>query len=529
MKILKLLKCFLSLTLIFALMLPLLACGGNASGKDPKKDDPTPGGTDPVPPEDPGKSGKTDDPAGDEEGGDMKDPQTSYAAPLLFNRQVRLSGDRWMPFEQTETWIYDETQFINDTDVFRQDLARTALLLNLDLFGASFREGETAFDLYDAMALSDVQYVTMTHEDYDTDKNDLANVKFAAKLFQTEDGKLYQLITVAIDPYVPMDNTGWTSNFDVGADTDDYLYLNGPSSDWTNKKEHKGFSVTAERLFRKTLAYLNDIQCTDATPVFFVTGQSRGAALANLLGKRLLDKNLSALVYGFNTPETTTENDGAVLASYSTVFNVINGDDIVSKVPLTAWGFARYGQDKIYTVSESPEAWNAYFGSTYVFPDPALVDALSQLLLGAASTRDALYAYDTDPEGLEERKLIFPTEADRDASIAAMFYSFPEGSPERKYVELILTEDENGFAYTYQIRPALLTFPLEKVINAASSSGIDTTALLLTVLPYLSLMPQYLNALLGLLPTVTADADLINRILYSHVVYADFVGITLIP
>lgn len=43
-------------------------------------------------------------------------------------------------------------------------------------------------------------------------------------------------------------NSEWTSNFDVGADTTQYTSLTGSHSQWTNKANHKGFDVTANRV-----------------------------------------------------------------------------------------------------------------------------------------------------------------------------------------------------------------------------------------------------------------------------------------
>ena len=80
-------------------------------------------------------------------------------------------------------------------------------------------------------------------------------------------------------------------------------------------------------------------------PVFLVTGHSRGAAVANILGALLTDRFGADNVYAytFATPRTVRGD----IPDYLNIFNIINPCDLVTYLPLPQWGFVRFGRDLI--------------------------------------------------------------------------------------------------------------------------------------------------------------------------------------
>ena len=78
-------------------------------------------------------------------------------------------------------------------------------------------------------------------------------------------------------------------------------------------------------------------------PLLYVTGHSRGAAVANMLGAELTDGFGPERVraYTFATPRTVRGQEKA----YANIFNVINPADVVTYLPLPQWGFERWGVD----------------------------------------------------------------------------------------------------------------------------------------------------------------------------------------
>lgn len=83
-------------------------------------------------------------------------------------------------------------------------------------------------------------------------------------------------------------------------------------------------------------------------PLFLVTGHSRGASTANLLGTLLNDEygKDNVYCYTFATPTTVRkEKLDYNSKDYDNIFNFINASDIVPCLPLGAWGYSRFGVD----------------------------------------------------------------------------------------------------------------------------------------------------------------------------------------
>lgn len=166
-------------------------------------------------------------------------------------------------------------------------------------------------------------------------------------------GKTKELIVVSV-----RDTNGtvqeWSSNFDVGADIADYWDRENP--DWTNKQHHKGFDVTTNRLDAHIQDYIQDKVDSFAEKIIYVVGHSRGAAIANLLGAKYeADANYKTYVYTFAAPNNTINKK-----TYKTIFNVINTDDLVPYLPLTAWEFTNYGKYKKVSVNDYYEDSNLF-------------------------------------------------------------------------------------------------------------------------------------------------------------------------
>ncbi len=117
----------------------------------------------------------------------------------------------------------------------------------------------------------------------------------------------------------------WYSNFEIGYTA-----------------EHSGFAKAADRAELR----LGDYVFTHAIgrePSFFLTGYSRGGAVANILSKRLCDRyGLEQVVaYTFASPATTISRR---TNRYGTIFNLVRSEDFFTRVPLRNWGYTRYGK-----------------------------------------------------------------------------------------------------------------------------------------------------------------------------------------
>ena len=143
-------------------------------------------------------------------------------------------------------------------------------------------------------------------------------------------------------------------------DTEDYLVCavirsNGYGAEWVSNahvangsdvKHSAGFKGAADGVYTALSEYLDKLPTDRSHIRLWVTGFSRGGAIANLLGARLTEESgISAekiFVYGFAVPRTVQKS---AAEPYGNIFNIVNQCDLVPRVPLKAWGYERYGVD----------------------------------------------------------------------------------------------------------------------------------------------------------------------------------------
>ncbi len=139
----------------------------------------------------------------------------------------------------------------------------------------------------------------------------------------------------------------WSSNFDIGEDS-----TFGTSSDWKNKDNHKGFDVAANRIMRVVDQYLSENGLNASDCVFWITGHSRGAGIANIIGAEYEKNGRTSFTYTFASPNTTLVSNAT---SFNTIFNVVNTDDFVPYLPVTDWGYTRYGRTASVSIASNYE------------------------------------------------------------------------------------------------------------------------------------------------------------------------------
>ena len=346
---------------------------------------------------------------------------------------------------------YDDALLVGaDNTVYSPALARFASALAFDCYDTvkvsflktSAKNPKSAYDnttLYSNFGFEDATYTELSASDYLSDQQDLTNAVFAHRKVTAEDGTVYQIFTVAVQGSSGRDQ--WLSNFDVGdysdaATTKNYATLSATHSvaaavaagntDQASVQaeslanyaklatqfptEHKGFALAALRLKDKIDAYVTAHEVSGAKKVLLLTGHSRGAAIANIVGKVYEgDSDWTSFSYGFATPRTTTASNAA---EFKTIFNIINSDDLVTELPLKNWGFTRYGTDKSASIEGSYKAqWKNKlpFVSDYISANGEDTSYLADV----ASDRAALYASESGTF-----RLTFDTEAEANDTFA---------------------------------------------------------------------------------------------------------------
>lgn len=157
----------------------------------------------------------------------------------------------------------------------------------------------------------------------------------------------------------------WSSNFDIGCYS--IFKTNYPiekNSDWINSENHMGFDITATRVINKIDEYISSHLFKTNNISLWITGHSRGAGIANIVGAREKGK-YDCFVYTFAAPRTTTI-DTETAKSYDYIFNIINEDDIINQLPLKAWGFIHYGKAISVSLNNKyANKWNKLTGESY--------------------------------------------------------------------------------------------------------------------------------------------------------------------
>ena len=110
-----------------------------------------------------------------------------------------------------------------------------------------------------------------------------------------------------------------------------------------DKERPAGFNSAANKVMSRLEKYIKTHHLTGNLRLW-VTGYSRSAAIANMFSADAVDSGLFQAVYAytFATPRTTREKNPG---RYTSIFNIINPEDVVPMVPFAEWGFARYGID----------------------------------------------------------------------------------------------------------------------------------------------------------------------------------------
>ena len=140
----------------------------------------------------------------------------------------------------------------------------------------------------------------------------------------------------------------WYSNFDVGYTA-----------------EHRGFAKAADFAEQKIGDYVFT-RAIGTQPEFFITGYSRGGAVANILAKRLCDRcGLERVcAYTFASPCTTISRR---TGRYACIFNLARQEDFFTRIPPESWGYTRYGKTvSLSDVGDITQCFYQLTGEEYI-------------------------------------------------------------------------------------------------------------------------------------------------------------------
>ncbi|MBQ1477872.1 MAG: cell wall-binding repeat-containing protein, partial [Erysipelotrichaceae bacterium] len=225
------------------------------------------------------------------------------------------------------TYSYDENWFFNDPSEYNHDLATMSLKMAM----AGMADDETHMDdshivdLLHNMEFED--YLIKTS--YPIPEDNSIGYAIGAKNIN-KDGNIISLITVTI-------RSGgygqeWAGNFEIG-----------------NGQIHSGFDQAAEKVLEGLADYINEYSKYLLGDIkVWVSGYSRGAATANLLGVKLDDGRIASInpddvfCYAFECPQNARSIRGRH-EKYGNLFRIVNPNDFVTKVAPSYWTYSCYG------------------------------------------------------------------------------------------------------------------------------------------------------------------------------------------
>lgn len=234
-----------------------------------------------------------------------------------------------------DSYAYNDQWFMTDPAVENPDMA----LLSMQLIAAaceSDAEGPGG-QLLEELGFSDIGF----RGSHDATIED-CNYTYGKK--QLSDGST--LVAVVIQSYAFDSETkakGWQQNF----------LVNGEHA----TASHYGFQEAVNAI----LPEVTDLTDSDSVR-YWITGQSRGGAIANILAASLpakLDgRNQGIYAYTFEAPTVIDpENDAQkaqFVSDYPYIHNYICTDDIVPRIPV--WGMMRYGYDHELNTTDTDAA-----------------------------------------------------------------------------------------------------------------------------------------------------------------------------
>lgn len=330
------------------------------------------------------------------------------------------------------------------------------------------------FPIYNQFGMSDITYTTVGFTDNPNDKCGIYLGNHKAVI----EGKKYQFFFASIHGY--LESTGWFSNFDVGYDSEDCKEVFGDCPDWQDKKDHKGFSATGERVYQHVTQYISDHKDKDFETCFFGCGHSRGGGIMNLVGKKITDRNpeIKGLYYCFNTPLSTAETDKTKLESYKSIFNLICEEDLVSEVPLKKWGFDLYGNKLYFSHAKNAEYFKSIMKDEYPGAPTAITNFLKSFLFKLAPTRQAVYEFAPIDESTDIHE--FDTLEEANEFINSLKAKVKDETIKKCYKTEIVAPVEDGDLYEVkvQVRPCVFIALVRQITEEISGGTFDIDVLL---------------------------------------------------
>lgn len=287
------------------------------------------------------------------------EPGDNTPVTVDFNFEGNVGHTQSWQFEYSDDYFYAQ----DDGYGYNAKLAKASLCLEMTTF--STNANTTWRGNGDATALSRTENVrellnklnfsSLKYVNYDVpldNTSDKVAYTLAMKYITNKNGGTDTLIAV------PIRGGGyggeWASNFNVY------------NSEEKLSRNHYGFQTAANGVLSGLSDYVQSHEIKGDLKIWAV-GFSRGAAVANLLGRALNNATIGGIkpnvvdiyVYTFATPAGAS-HDSAETFFDPNIYNIVSPVDLVPRVAPTAWGFTRYGTTLSLPYESSSKLWDKF-------------------------------------------------------------------------------------------------------------------------------------------------------------------------
>lgn len=184
------------------------------------------------------------------------------------------------------------------------------------------------------------------------------------------------------------------SAFDPGCDSESYTALTGEHGEWTNKNYFKGYDTAVCRATEFIGEYMDEHGSESREDAVLLTGHSRGASLANIIGADFEnDESIKSFTYTFNSTPVISDSGAK---KYGTIFNLFDKNDYYTDpFPFADEHFVRYGRDISINISKCGMIRKKLSGikgeDDYICLSPLAREEYDNLFAGCFPNRASLY------------------------------------------------------------------------------------------------------------------------------------------
>lgn len=237
--------------------------------------------------------------------------------------------------------LWDPDWFIRSSKEFNMELATASMALAMSThLNTHENDFKYVLDALRAFGFADADADSFAHRNIRDDSDfardaDLVAYSMGHRSIRTSDGHEVPLVVLAIRG--TSHTREWVSDANVASSVKNGNY---------NVEYHEGFDAAADEAYGHLARYMvhHGIGMRDAR--VWIVGHSRGGAVANLVGAFMCESEEfdpeNIFVYGFATPGVTRRKD-ADSEEFRGIFNVVDPEDMVARMPLSSWGFKRFG------------------------------------------------------------------------------------------------------------------------------------------------------------------------------------------